>query len=81
MINTLRKPSLRLDWINGAMVNAAKLGGATLIMYMGMPVIASPKFLEKIKSNALNFENYKPLEKKRWNFETCGRFIIDELVL
>ena len=63
MINTLRKPSLRLDWINRAMVNAAKLGGSALIIDMGMVVIASPKFLEKIKSNALDFENYKPLDK------------------
>ena len=63
LINTLRKPSLRLDWINRAMVNAAKLGGSALIMDMGMPVIASPKFLNKIKSDALIFENYKPLEK------------------
>ena len=63
LINTLRKPSSRLDWINRAMVNAAKLGGIALIMDMGMPVIASPKFLNKVKSNALVFENYKPLDK------------------
>ena len=63
LINTLRKPSSRLDWINRAMVNAAKLGGSALIMDMGMPVIASPKFLDKVKTNALNFENYKPLKK------------------
>ena len=63
LINTLRKTSSRLDWINRAMVNAAKLGGSALIMDMGMPVIASSKFLNKVKSNALIFENYKPLEK------------------
>ena len=69
LINTLRKPSLRLDWINRAMVNAAKLGGITLIMDMGMPVIASPKFLDKVKTNALNFENYKPLKKNNGIFK------------
>ena len=63
LINTLRKSSPRLDWINRAMVNAAKLGGSALIMDMGMPVIDSPKFLDKVKTNALNFENYKPLKK------------------
>ena len=63
LINTLRKPSSRLDWINLAMVNAAKLGGSALIMDMGMPVIASPNFLNKVRSNALVFENYKPLRK------------------
>ena len=63
LINTLRKPSVRLDWINRAMVNAAKLGGSALIMDMVLPVIASPKFLAKVKSNVLIFENYKPLDK------------------
>ena len=32
-------------------------------MDIGMPVIASQKFLDKVKTNALNFENYKPLKK------------------
>ena len=64
LINTLRKSSIRLDWINRAMVNAAKIGGTALIMDMWIPVISSPKFLNKVKSNALVFENYKPLEKK-----------------
>ena len=63
MINTLRKSFPRLDWINRAMVNAAKLGWSALIMDMGMPVIASPKYLDKVKTNALDFENYKPLHK------------------
>ena len=63
LINTLRKPSSRLERINRAMVNAATLGGTAMIMDMGIPVIASPKFLNKIKSDALIFENYKPLEK------------------
>ncbi len=63
LIYTLRKPPSRLDWINSAMVNAAKLGGSALIMDMGMSVIASPKFLDKVNTNALDFENYKPLHK------------------
>ena len=63
LINTLRKPSSRLDWINRAMVNAAQLGGSALIMDMSMPIIASPKFLNKVKNNALVFENYKSLDK------------------
>ena len=45
------------------MLNAAKLGGGALIMNIGMPVIASPKYLDKVKTNALDFENYKPLHK------------------
>ena len=45
------------------MVNAAKLRGSALIMDMCMPVTASPKFLDKVKIKALNFENYKLLKK------------------
>ena len=93
LINTLRKPSSRLDWINRAMVHAAKLGGSSLIMDMGMPVISSPKFLDEIKSNALVFENYKPLEKNdgilklmegslsaNWSFD-WSKIIIPTLVM
>ena len=45
------------------MVNAVKHGGSALIMDMGMIVIASPKILDKVKTNALNLKNYKPLKK------------------
>lgn len=62
LINTLRKPSERLNWINNSMVNAIKLGGTSLILDMIMPVMASPKFLTKIKDNALNYENYLGLK-------------------
>ena len=63
LINSFRKTSTRLNWINRAMVNAAKHGGSALIMDMGMIVIASPKILDKVKTNALNLKNYKPLKK------------------
>ena len=40
LINTLRKPSERLNWINNAMANAVKFGGTSLILDMTLPVIA-----------------------------------------
>ena len=63
LINTLRKNNLRLNWINKTMVNVASYGGTSLLMDLNMPVIASPSFLEKMKPNALNPENYKGLDK------------------
>ena len=63
LINTLRINNLRLKWINETMVNVARYGGTALLMDMNMPVIASPSFLEKMKSNALNPNNYKGLEE------------------
>ncbi len=62
LINTLRKPSERLNWINRAASHAAEFAGTAIIMDMLMPVIASPDFLLKIKDNALNPANYKSLE-------------------
>ena len=62
LINTLRKPSERLNWINNAMLNAIKLGGTNLILDMVMPVMASPNFLKKLQNDALKYENYLGLE-------------------
>ena len=62
LINTLRKPSERLNWINNAMANAVKFGGTSLILDMTLPVVASPKFLSKMKDNALKYENYLGLD-------------------
>ena len=69
LINTLRKQSLRLQWINQTMVNVARYGGTSLLMDFNMPVIASPEFLKKMKPNALNPENYKPLDQKSGIFK------------
>ncbi len=69
LINTLRKNNTRLKWINQTMVNVARYGGTALLMDMNMPVIASPSFLEKMKSNALNPSNYRGLEKNSGIFK------------
>ena len=63
LINTLRKNNSRLKWINETMVNVARFGGTSLLMDMNIPVIASPSFLDKMKPNALNSNNYKGLER------------------
>ena len=63
LINTLRKNNSRLRWINETMVNVARYGGTSLLMDFNMPVIASPSFLEQMKSKALNPNNYIGLEE------------------
>ena len=45
LINTLRKPGIRLDWINRAMVEMAKLGGTRLVMAANLPMIVNPEQL------------------------------------
>ena len=69
LINTLRKNNTRLKWINETMVNVARYGGTSLLMDMNMPVIASPSFLDKMKPNALNPNNYKGLEENSGVFK------------
>ena len=43
LINTLRKASRRLAWINRAMVELARLGGSRLVMAANLPMIAGPE--------------------------------------
>ncbi len=48
LINTLRKPSLRLTWINQSIVRLARIGGGRLVRAANMPGLASPALLEKM---------------------------------
>ena len=48
LINTLRKPSQRLNWINQAMVELARIGGSRMVMMANLPVIASSELMENL---------------------------------
>lgn len=48
LINTLRKPSQRLDWINQSMVRLAGIGGGRAVMMANMPVLGSPDLLARM---------------------------------
>ena len=63
LINTLRKPSQRLDWINQSMVRLARIGGGRLVMTANMPMLASPKLLAQMWDTTFADEPYDaPLE-------------------
>jgi len=47
-INTLRKPTQRLNWINRAMVDLARVGGGRMVMTANIPVIASPDLIANL---------------------------------
>lgn len=59
LINTLRKPSQRLDWINQAMVRLARVGGGRLVMTANMPVIASPDLLSRLWDTTFTDDAYE----------------------
>jgi len=60
LINTLRKPGQRLDWINRAMVELARIGGGRLVMTANMASIASPALIARMWDNAFSGAAYEP---------------------
>ncbi len=60
LVNTLRKPSQRLDWINQSMVRLARIGGGRLVMTANMPVIAAPDLLAQMWEATFSTEPYEP---------------------
>jgi len=59
LINTLRKPSQRLNWINQSMVRLARLGGGRLVMTANMPVIASPELMAQMWDTTFSDDPYE----------------------
>ena len=59
LINTLRKPNLRLDWINQAMVRLARIGGGRLVMTANMPGLASPELMAKMWDASFSEDPYE----------------------
>ena len=62
LMNTLRRPGLRLDWINEAVARAAALGGAQLVMDLYLPHLVNPEKLAEMRPNCLKDEAYRPLD-------------------
>ena len=65
LINTLRKSTQRLNWINRAMVDLARIGGSRMVMTANIPVIASPDLLANLWDSTLvdqPFEAPDPLD-------------------
>lgn len=61
LVNTLRRPRPRLEWINAAMVRAAALGGTRLVMDMYLPVLVGEERLQEVRGSALLDAPYEPL--------------------
>lgn len=61
LLNTLRRPSTRLAWINEAVCRAQAFGGPGLMRDLLMPMIAGPAMLEAARPGALAETAYEPL--------------------
>jgi pimeloyl-ACP methyl ester carboxylesterase len=59
LLNTLRKPGLRLDWLNEAMLRVVKLGGTRMVADMYFPLLTNPQFQEDNRSGFLLEDPYE----------------------
>ncbi len=62
LINTLRRASTRLDWINEAVRRAAAMGGPQLVMDLYLPHLVNEEKLEEMRAVCLQDEAYQPLD-------------------
>jgi 3-oxoadipate enol-lactonase len=60
LVNTLRKPGPRLEWLNQAMVALARTGGARLVMEANLPLLVNPEHLRAMRPGAFSGEPYQP---------------------
>ena len=58
LINTLRKPSQRLDWINESTSRAFALGGRQLLLDLMAPMLINPETLSEMRASALLDADY-----------------------
>jgi 3-oxoadipate enol-lactonase len=63
LINTLRKPGVRLDWINRATVALAQAGGTRLVMEANLPQLVNPDQLAAMRAGVFGGEPYQPMDR------------------
>lgn len=62
LINTLRKASPRLEWVNAAVHRCALTGGGRLIQDLFLPLLTGPAWQTANRANFLKGEAYEPLD-------------------
>lgn len=62
LINTLRRPGPRLDWINRATARAAATGGLQLLMDLYLPLLVNEEKLIALRPTCLGEAPYQPLD-------------------
>lgn len=62
LLNTLRRPSPRLEWTNRAVLRTALTGGPRLIQDLYLPLLAGPDWQRVNRTDFLKDEPYAPLD-------------------
>ncbi|MEO8717534.1 MAG: alpha/beta hydrolase, partial [Burkholderiales bacterium] len=63
LLNTLRKPGARLEWINQATVALARAGGTRLVMEANLPQLVNPEQLAAMRSGVFGAAPYVPMDR------------------
>lgn len=61
LVNTLRAPGPRLEWINHAVLRAAELGGGELVRDLYTPLLAGDAMIRAVRPQAFPAAGYTPL--------------------
>jgi len=61
LVNTLRKPGTRLEWINQAVVALARVGGTQLVMEANLPMLVNPEQLATMRPSMFSGKAYQPM--------------------
>lgn len=64
LVNTLRKPGTRLEWINQATSALARVGGSRLIMEANLPQLVNPEMLAAMRPTVFGAEAYQPMNSR-----------------
>ncbi len=74
LINTLRRPGPRLDWINRATTKAVATGGLQLLMDLYLPMLVNDDKLIALRPTCLGEAPYQPLDPGHGhaNLLTCA---------
>lgn len=62
LINTLRKPTERLEWINTAMAHGVAAGGFRLIMELTLPMLVNPEQLTAMRGGVQTGAPYEAVD-------------------
>ncbi len=68
LINTLRKPTERLAWINTAMAHGVAAGGFRLIQELTMPMLVNPDKLAEMRAGVQTGEPFAPIDPSDGGF-------------
>ena len=61
LINTLRKPGPRLEWMNAAVLRCALIGGLELVRDLYLPLLTGPAWQAANRASFLKDQPYAPL--------------------